>query len=33
MRILQLHSDWIEYEPVKKEISLAEPVEKKKHKL
>jgi len=33
MRILQLHSDWIEYEPVKKEISLAEPAEKKKHKL
>lgn len=33
MRILQLHSDWIEYEPVEKEISLAEPVEKRKYKL
>jgi threonyl-tRNA synthetase len=33
MRILQLHSDWIEYEPVKKEIATAEDVEKKKYKL
>lgn len=33
MRILQLHSDFIEYEPVKKEIKQAEDAEKKKHKL
>jgi threonyl-tRNA synthetase len=33
MRILQLHSDWIEYEPVKKEISIAEDAEKKKYRL
>jgi threonyl-tRNA synthetase len=30
MRILQLHSDFIEYEPVKKEIAIAEEAEKKK---
>lgn len=29
MRILQLHSDYIEYEPVKKEITIAEDAEKK----
>ena len=33
MRILQLHSDFIEYEPIKKEISQAEEVEKKKYKI
>jgi threonyl-tRNA synthetase len=33
MRILQMHADWIEYEPIKKEISLAEEAEKKKHKI
>lgn len=33
MRILQLHSDFIEYEPVKKEIAQAEEVEKKKYRL
>jgi threonyl-tRNA synthetase len=33
MRILQLHSDFIEYEPVKKEIAQAEECEKKKYKL
>lgn len=33
MRILQLHSDWIEYEPVKKEIKDAEDAEKKASKL
>ncbi|MEM5879125.1 MAG: threonine--tRNA ligase [Candidatus Aenigmatarchaeota archaeon] len=33
MRILQTHSDWIEYEPIKKEISQAEDVEKKVYKL
>ncbi|MFH0710958.1 MAG: threonine--tRNA ligase [Candidatus Aenigmatarchaeota archaeon] len=33
MRILQMHSDWIEYEPIKKEISVAEEAEKKKYKL
>ena len=27
MRILQLHCDYVEYTPVKKEISLAEPLE------
>ncbi len=32
MRILQLHSDWLEFEPVKKEIAQAEDVEKKKYK-
>jgi threonyl-tRNA synthetase len=30
MRILQLHSDFIEYEPIKKEIKIAEECEKKK---
>jgi threonyl-tRNA synthetase len=30
MRILQLHVDFIEYEPLKKEIKLAEEAEKKK---
>ena len=29
MRLLQLHVDWIEWQPVAKEIELAEPVEKK----
>lgn len=33
MRILQMHTDWIEYEPIKKEISQAEEAEKKKHRL
>ncbi|HKZ45221.1 MAG TPA: threonine--tRNA ligase [archaeon] len=33
MRILQLHADFIEYEPVKKEIRQAEEAEKKKYKL
>lgn len=33
MRILQMHADWIEYEPIKKEISAAEEVEKKKYRL
>ena len=33
MRILQLHSDFIEYEPIKKEIKLAEEAEKKKVRL
>ena len=33
MRILQMHADWIEYEPIKKEISLAEEAEKKKHRI
>src|SRR3989344_941979 len=33
MRILQMHADWIEYEPVRKEISQAEEVEKKKYRL
>ena len=33
MRILQLHSDFIEYEPIKKEIKLAEESEKKRFKL
>jgi threonyl-tRNA synthetase len=33
MRILQLHSDFIEYEPIKKEIKIAEEVEKKKYRL
>ncbi|MBS3055680.1 MAG: threonine--tRNA ligase [Candidatus Aenigmarchaeota archaeon] len=33
MRILQMHADWIEYEPVRKEISGAEEVEKKKYRL
>ncbi|UCF59153.1 MAG: threonine--tRNA ligase [Candidatus Bathyarchaeota archaeon] len=33
MRILQLHSNFIEYEPVKKEAAIAEECEKKKHRL
>ncbi|MCS7105890.1 MAG: threonine--tRNA ligase [Candidatus Aenigmarchaeota archaeon] len=33
MRILQLHTDFIEYEPIKKEIAQAEEAEKKKVKL
>ncbi len=33
MRILQLHSDYIEYEPVKKEIPSAEDAEKKTNRL
>jgi threonyl-tRNA synthetase len=33
VRILQLHSDFIEYEPVKKEIAAAEEVEKKKYRI
>jgi len=33
MKILQTHSDWIEYEPVQKEIALAEEAEKKTYKL
>jgi threonyl-tRNA synthetase len=33
VRILQTHSDWIEYEPIKKEILQAEDVEKKIYKL
>ena len=28
-----MHADWIEYEPIKKEISLAEEAEKKKHRI
>ncbi|MEM5843658.1 MAG: threonine--tRNA ligase [Candidatus Aenigmatarchaeota archaeon] len=32
MRILQLHADFIEYEPIKKEIAQAEDAEKKKYK-
>ncbi len=33
MRILQMHSDWIEYQPIEKEIAVAEQVEKKKYRL
>jgi threonyl-tRNA synthetase len=33
MRILQLHSDFIEYKPIEKEIKIAEEVEKKKYRL
>lgn len=33
MRILQLHSNFIEYEPIEKEISAAEPCEKKRTRL
>ncbi len=33
MRILQMHADWVEYEPIKKEIPQAEEVEKKKYRL
>jgi threonyl-tRNA synthetase len=32
VRILQTHSDWIEYEPIEKEIQQAEEVEKKVYK-
>lgn len=32
MRILQMHADYIEYEPIKKEIALAEESEKKKNR-
>ena len=32
MRILQLHSDFIEYKPIKKEVENAEPCEKKKQR-
>ena len=32
MRILQLHSDFIEYKPIKKEVESAEPCEKKKQR-
>lgn len=33
MRILQMHADWVEYEPIRKEISQAEEVEQKKYRL
>jgi len=33
LRILQLHSNFIEYKPVKKEAAIAEECEKKKHRL
>jgi threonyl-tRNA synthetase len=33
VRILQTHSDWIEYEPIKKEIPQAEDAERKIYKL
>lgn len=33
MRLLQLHVNWIEYQPTEKEIAVAEPVEKKKYRL
>ena len=33
MRILQLHSDFIEYEPIKKEVAMAEEAEKKPTRL
>ena len=33
MRILQLHADFIEYEPIKKEIAVAEEAEKKETRL
>ena len=33
MRILQTHSDWIEYEPIQKEIQQAEEAEKKVYRL
>ena len=32
MRILQLHSDFIEYKPIEKEIKIAEEIEKKKYR-
>ena len=33
MRILQLHVDWVEYEPIKKEIEMAEEAEKKVYRI
>ncbi len=33
MRILQLHTNYIEYTPIKKEIATAEPTQKKPHRL
>ncbi|MFQ5759069.1 MAG: threonine--tRNA ligase, partial [Candidatus Bathyarchaeia archaeon] len=33
MRILQLHSNFIEYEPIKREVKLAEECEEKEHRL
>ena len=33
MRILQLHSDFIEYKPIRKEIAIAEESDEKKHRL
>ncbi|MBX0313258.1 MAG: hypothetical protein JHC31_16095 [Sulfurihydrogenibium sp.] len=33
MKILQLHVDFVEYEPVQKEMSAAEETEKKKVKI
>jgi threonyl-tRNA synthetase len=33
MRILQLHSNFIEYKPIKKEIAMAEKAEEKAHRL
>jgi len=33
MRILQLHSDFIEYKPIKKEVAMAEEAEKKAQRL
>jgi threonyl-tRNA synthetase len=33
LRILQLHSNFIEYKPIKKEIATAEKCEKKKQRL
>jgi threonyl-tRNA synthetase len=33
MKILQTHSDWIEYEPIKKEIPQAEDTERKIYKI
>ncbi len=32
MRILQLHSDFIEFEPIRKEVAIAEETEKKKNR-
>jgi len=33
MKILQIHSDFIEYEPIEKEIAIAEEAEKKKNRI
>jgi len=33
LRILQLHSNFIEYEPIKKEVKIAEEIEKKTYRL